>query len=746
VSKALNIDIDSHSHSRYGASRKGIILAQHIHWPRAVLLLGASILPMAAHAAMPDQGQDILVTGQRATSDASSGTKTSTPLVETPQSITVISREEIDLRGVQGLNAALQLTAGVTPDTRGANADVYDQFKLRGFDAPQYLDGLKLFASPTGYANPQIDLSRLDRIEVVKGPASVLYGQSSPGGLIALSSKLPEQASAFGSVAATYGSFDLYRVDADVGGALSADGSTLYRVYGSVNGSDTQQTFGNRRRYTGSGAITLGAGGDTTLTILGSYSHDPSNGNYGSVPRIGSLAANPNGWIARDRADGDPATSRISRNQGAVTYLFDQKLGGGWAFRSRGRYTDITTHIAGAYHTGTPTDATLTTFGRATYKADEHLKNGTFDNQLAGSVQTGAVRHDLLFGADVQVAHAVETVGFGAAPPLDFYHPDYSVPIAMPGPQTGYDVHQRQIGLYAQDQMAIGGLRLTASGRYDWAYGHVRTDDLAALTSSSLVKRDEKFTWRLGALYKLDSGIAPYVSYSTSFEPQGGTVLATGALADPSTGRQFEAGVKYQPPGTAILLSAAYFNITQANVVVSNPISFAATQSGKVRSRGVEFEAKVPVFESFTLTASYSNQRIRTLQDADALNIGRPLIGTANENGGLFGLYSIGGGTLAGLGIGGGVRYVGQGYGGYFNANAAATSATYVTTPAYTLFDGVLTYDLGRANPSLKGLEARINASNIFDKRYLTSCYVNGVEWCWYGSRRTVSATLGYRW
>ena len=161
----------------------------------------------------------IVVTGQQATNTASAGTKSSVPILETPQSISVITNADIAGLGLQNLNQALRFVAGVTPEQRGASAEVYDQFKLRGFDAPIYLDGLKLFASASGYAQPQADVSRLDRIEVVKGPASVLYGQSSPGGLVAEESKLPLQRDFYGAVAGTYGNYELYRVDADVGGS-----------------------------------------------------------------------------------------------------------------------------------------------------------------------------------------------------------------------------------------------------------------------------------------------------------------------------------------------------------------------------------------------------------------------------------------------------------------------------------------------------------------------------------------------
>lgn len=687
------------------------------------------------------QDRDILVTAQRPMSESVSGTKSRTPVIETPQSISVIARDELEVRGVQSLNAALQLTAGVTPDLRGNNADVFDQFKLRGFDVPQYLDGLRLASSQTGFATPQIDLALLDRIEVVKGPASALYGQSSPGGLIALSSKLPVDAASYGNAGATYGNFDLYRLDGDLGGRVNATGTILYRVYGSINGADAQQTFGKRRRYTGSASVTLGAGGPTTLTLLGNYSHDPFNGNYGVVPRIGSLDPNPNGRISRDFADGDPNSTRLPRDQGSVTYLLDQSLGGTWAFHARGRYNDVKVYSGGTFTTGIPIDATLATFMRAVGFQREELRNLTFDNQITGVVKTGALTHSLLVGAEAQFSRSLQSTGldFFGAPPINAYNPVYGLTIPLPPTQSASDSHQRQIGVYAQDQIAIGDLRLTASGRYDW----VRTHVVNTLAVKDDVRRDRKFTGRLGALYLLPGGVAPYVSYATSFQPQS-AVLADRTVASPSTGRQFEGGVKYRPTGTNILLSAAYFDITQSNIVVTNPLTFVSTQSGRVTSRGVELEAKVPLFKGFTATGTYSRQTIRDVKDDNPFALGHPLIGTAKENAGAFGLYTFTAGALEGIGIGGGVRYVGKGYGGFY-ATPARTIA-YVDVPSYTLFDAALRYDFGKANPRLTGLTARINAANLFDQRYITSCNVGGVDWCWYGSRRTATGTLGFRW
>lgn len=705
------------------------------------LLAGAATvfaLATPVWAEDPQQSQDILVTGQQASKDSTAGTKTDTPVVETPQSIAAVPRDVIDARDVQNLNAALELTAGVTPDLRGANAEVFDQFKLRGFDVPQYLDGLRLASGQTGFANPQVDIALIDRIDVLKGPASALYGQASPGGLIVITSRLPLDRPWYGGVAATGGSFDLYRFDADVGGRA---GSLLYRAAGSINGADTQQRFGKRRRYVGDLAITIGSGGPTTLTLVGSYSHDPYNGNYGVVPYLGSLAPNPNGPIPRDFADGDPDATRFWRNQGSITYLLDQALGGGWAFHSRGRYVDVNLTNTSPVATGIPIDASLRVFQRISGIVGETLHNGTLDNQVTGGVATGPLRHTLLFGVEALFAQTRTSTGiaFVGVPPIDPYAPVYGLTFPAPPIVTANDAHQRQVGIYAQDQIALGDLKLTASGRYDWVHSHA----VASLPPQDSAKDDRRFTWRVGALYALPIGVSPYVSYATSFQPQS-AILADGRLADASRGRQFEAGVKYQPSGTTILLSAAWFDIVQSNVISTNPLTLVSTQSGRVTSRGFEIEANVPVLHGLLLTANYGRQRVRDQRDTNPFAVGQPLIGTTRDGAGVFARYTVQGGALAGVGLGGGVRYVGRGYGGYILAPTLAATQVYV--PSYTVVDATLSYDLGRTHSRLAGLTAQVNVANVGDERYVSSCNLNGIQWCWYGSRRTVLGMLTYRW
>jgi iron complex outermembrane receptor protein len=713
----------------------------------ATLLAGIATCALASVASAEDSEpaahktiSEVVVTGERLATASTSGTKTDTPLIETPQSISVLDATTINRLGLQNLNQTLRLVAGVTPETRGSAAEVYDQFKLRGFDAPIYLDGLRLFASATGYAVPQVDVSRLDRVEVLKGPASALYGQSSPGGLVDEASKLPLDAPIYGAVAGTYGSYNLYRFDGDIGGQTGS--KVLWRLYGSLNGANQQQDYGKRERQTISGAVTLTPESRTSLTLLAAYSHDPFNGDYGVWPALGTLVHNPAGQISTKFYGGEP-DDFFRRNQAGLTYILNHDLGGGWAFRASGRYQYVESQLGIVYTTGSPVDfadPAPTVFSRASYATREQLNDWTFDNRLTGAFDTGPLRHSVLLGFDDQIARSKELYAFGSGTPIDVFHPAYGT---MPTPQTPYEVpaygpgfvtptlvstRQTQQGVYAQDQVSLGGLRVTLSGRQDWA----------SQDAGGQSQHDHKFTWRAGALYLTPSGVAPYVSYSTSFEPQA-ALLQDGSFAKPSVGKQIEAGVKYQPRGLPLLLTAAWFRIEQSNIVVYDPVSFAANQVGKARSQGVEIEASGSLPYGFNARVAFSRQSVKDIEDVNPAAIGQGLA-TVGRGGLTANLdWAPKSGPAQGLVIGGTIRHVDRVYADrYFDGIA-------YNSPAYTVFDALVRYDLGGLNPRLHGVTAGLNIANLFDKTYLTSCFAN-YGWCWYGNRRTVQGTIGFRW
>lgn len=686
---------------------------------------------------------DIVVTGSKPVNEASSGTKSDLPLAETPQSISVISSAEIANLGLANLNQALRFVAGVTTEQRGSSAEVYDQFKLRGFNAPQFLDGLKLIDG-AGYLTPQIDVSRLDRIEVVKGPASVLYGQSGPGGLVALSSKLPLDRSFYGAVSGTYGTYDLYRADVDVGG--KAGSSVLWRIYGSANGAHTQQDFSRRERQTINGAVTINADHATQLTLLGSYSHDPENGSYSVFPASGTLLPNRNGQLPTNRDFGEPGNF-FNREQASATYILTHTINPDWNIRSSGRYQHGSSRLGIVYANGALADPTGNTalFSRSSYSTREKADSWVFDNQLHGRFQTGAVKHDVLFGVDYQTGIASTVNAFGSATVLNGYAPVYGTMVVPQQPEqvpNNFGVNSarprsNQVGIYAQDQLSLGGLRVLLSGRQDWA-GVRAASDVASVENS-------KFTYRVGALYTTSFGLAPYASYSTSFEPNGtfrSTLTGPLQVAKPTEGKQIEAGAKYTVPGTAILLTAAWFRIDQSNVIVTNPINQISTQGGKYRSTGVEVEATAPLPYGFNAKLAFSRQKVRNIEDTNPANIGNGILGVGRGGTSANLEWAPRGGPLEGFAVGGAVRHVDSIYAGTnFAANPVATRQS---TPGFTLFDALMRYDLGKVAPRLEGLTVGINAANLLDKKYVSTCYLD-YGWCWYGNRRTVQGTIAMR-
>ncbi|WP_225199294.1 TonB-dependent siderophore receptor [Gluconobacter oxydans] len=702
---------------------------------------GKTAVGHIAHKSVETHAKDveqIKVRGHLASTVASSATKSNTPLIETAQSVTVITRDEMDARGVLNLNQAVRYAAGVTADTRGGEGTRYDLFDLRGFTVPTFLDGLKFQDSPTGFAVAQTDTFRLDRVELLKGPASALYGQSSPGGLTAMSSKLPTDQRFYGGVNATGGMFDLYRVDADVGGFATDDGMVRYRVYGTINGQHTQLSRTGSRRFSISPSFTFGGDGPTTLTLLGNYQYDPENGSYGGVPLIGSLKRASYGYLPRNFYDGDVSAEKFNRRQGAITYILNHRFNDDWSFSTRGRYDDIRTVYRSVYDNGYYDSDDGTSgqmLSRSAYGTQEHTYNLAFDSQFKGKVRTGPLRHALMFGFDYMQQKANDTEAYGDAPDLDVLHPDYHMAIPDLTPYLRYVTKSHQAGAYGQDEIRWKRLILTGSIRNDWYRSH----QTEYFEQSNDRQSASQITWRASGLYHFDFGLSPYISYSTSFQPQSGTVSNDGGAtlrqAHPSIGKQLEGGLKYQIPGTSVLFTAAGFHIEQSNVLVSVANTGYSLQSGLVHSDGFEFEAHAQPFHNLMVTAAVSFQKVK--DDST----GKPLIQSGKGNASLFAFYTMPSGPLKGFGFGGGMRYSNKTYGG---------EATYgsVWLPQYALFDASIAYDLNNMSHSLHGWKVAASVRNLFDKNYIANCFAYGADgqYCYYGERRNAQASIGYSW
>ncbi|OAN54802.1 TonB-dependent siderophore receptor [Sphingobium sp. TCM1] len=755
----------------------------------AVAQLLASGLANAEESAEAN-ADTIIVTGIN-DSKASTGTKTDTPLIATPQSITIIDREELTRRNALSINEALGYVAGVSTNQRGALATRYDQLVLRGFSPGVFLDGMRLIAGP--YSTPQIDFNRIDHIDVVKGPASVLYGNSTPGGLVNLTSKMPE-ATAFGRFEGQIGNYDTFRFAGDVNQLLDAEGRLRARLVAGWQKGDNlaQGTFSERWHV--SPMLTFSPDDATSLTLVATYQHTPHGGGYSGTPAAGTVLPNPFGTLPRNMNTGDPGYERYDHKAKSIAAFFRHDFDEHLSFASNFRYQSnklsyrqIYTSGFATTGTGTNRNSDYSTIVRGGGGADEDFNTLTMDNHLNAKFATGFIQHSLLVGVDYQriTGENVQQFNSGVTsnplpsiPNLSLFAPVYGGTLPsfdlkiLSASYTNTYGKRDQLGVYFQDQMAIGRLQLIASGRQDW-YEQTSLNlnpTTAAARAAPVTKLVQSaFTMRLGALYEFEFGLSPYVSYSESFEPQAGTSYVTAtetAPFVPITGHQYEAGLKYQPKGINAMFTASIYQLKRQGNPVSDPRAGtggipanATVQIGETRVRGGEFEGRGEVIPGFDIvaTASYTDAVITEGTPAiaaTATNSGTPTttgtrqLGTPKWNASTFLSYDFGkannaAGALSGLSFGAGVRYV-SGSDGTTNYAVISGVTTFQRfhTDSFALVDAMLGYDLSKLG--LKGWSASINAANLFDKSYISACpFLNS---CYYGGPRTVVGSLRFDW
>lgn len=742
--------------------------------------LSFALLTLAtAHAAAANDPADVserntvVVTGVRE-KGTGSGTKTDTPLMETPQTITVIDADELQRRNALSINQSLTYVAGVAPNQRGGTVTRYDQLYLRGFAPGLYLDGMRLIAGP--YSTPQIDFNRIDQVDVVKGPASVLYGNSTPGGLVNLSSKRPE-AQEFQRLEVAAGNFNSQRGAVDVNTALDDDDRWLFRLVGGVQQTDGFTAMTESERFHVSPMLRYAPSASTDLTLIAAYQHDPKGSGYSGVPAFGSVLPNPNGDLPRDINTGDPGYEIFDRYQRSISALFRHDLQDNVSLRANARFqnTELSyrqMYVAGFATTGTGTarNTDFSTIIRGGGGADEDFDTFTADTHLAIELNTGPLEHNALVGVDYQsiVGENFQQFNTGVSanpltsiPNLNLYTRTYGGVLpsrdltVLSSVYTNNDTDREQVGVYLQDQISIQQLQLIASGRYD----DYDQEQLNKRNGSMTPLSQDAFTARLGALYELPLGFAPYVSYSESFEPQSGSTYQ-GAAFDPVTGRQYEAGVKYQPVGTEAIFTLSAYDLRRQKVPVGHPAagsggipSNAQIQIGEVVIRGVELEGRGEVLPNLdvVLAATYTDAEITQGVPASGVTpttTGTRPLGTPEWMASTFVSYDFDGefaGRWGGLSLGAGVRYVSGSDGTTtYSVVNGATQFTQFTTDGFVLVDVFASYDLGRVLPSLDGAQLALNVANLLDERHVSSCYFTNS--CYFGAARTVVGTLRYEW
>ncbi len=684
---------------------------------RTMLACGAASLAVIAPAAAAlAQGtvEEVVVTAPNYVPSTNLGaTKVAIPLVETPQAVSVITRDQIDVLNVQNLQQAVRYSSGVVGENFGPD-ERYDWLTLRGFSPVEYIDGLQ---APVGSVpNVGLDLWGAESVEVLKGPSGVLYGQTPPGGIVNITLRRPQK-DVHGELQAQLGNFDSRQAAGDITGSLYGDGTVEGRLTALWRERETQVSGTHSRRLYVAPALTWNATEDTQITLLAYYQKDHATGGDGGfLPAAGTLLPNPLGSIPVNLNVGEPGYNLFEREQYGLGYEYSHKINDAITFKQNFKWSRQNENFVSIYGTGLQADNR--TLNRANFIYPENITSTAVDTRVEIKEATGPLDHLVLVGVDYRRLSNRTDFMFGSAPTLDIFAPVYGQPIPAPFYVVKDYIHQnsKQTGVYAQDFISAGKWRVTLSAREDWLEGAVS---------------DDAFTWRAGVNYLFDNGFAPYVSYSTSFLPTGGADFNGHAFV-PSTGKQFEAGIKYEarrlPQGIKIFGSATAYDLVQEHVLTNDPAhAFFNVQTGEVEVKGLELEGVARLHERLSLNASYSytDSEVTKSNGAD-LHKDLPIV--PRHKASALADYTFQDGLLAGLGGGLGVRYLGSVWG---------DSSNTLKSKPETLFDLVAHYDKDDWRLAL-------NVSNLSDKVYVQRC--SDLATCFYSSRRTVVLTLGRKW
>lgn len=665
---------------------------------------------------------------------SATATKTDTPIEKTPQSISVVTREEMDIKQPATVKEALDYTPSVF-STRGSST-TYDVVSIRGFTTPstvntnQYLDGLKLQGD--NYSEASIDPYFLERVELLRGPVSVLYGKSHPGGVVSMASKRPST-DPIKEIQFKMGTDNLWQTGFDFSDAIDDDGVWSYRLTGLGRSQDAQQKYAKTTRYAVAPSFSWRPDDKTDLTFLSNFQSDPDAGYYGWLPRQGTVVPyqDANGsWhkLPTDFNEGEK-DNKMSRRQQLIGYSFAHEFNDTFTVRQNLRYTRIHTLYDAVYGNSYIAPAQIS---RAYVRSDEDLNSFTVDTQLQSNFATGAVAHTLLTGVDYLRMRNDIDANYGTADPISMQDPQYgnaNININFP-----YAVinRQEQTGLYIQDQSEWNKWVLTLGGRYDFA----KTSTYTRSTSSLDEINDQQFTWRGGINYLFDNGISPYFSYSESFEPVSGATKE-GKPFDPSRGKQYEAGVKYVPKDTPVTVTASVFQLTKDKNLTADPSNILfSVQGGEIRSRGFEIEAKAALNANINVTAAYSYTDAEYTKDT--LYKGKRPAEVPRNMASLWADYTFRETALSGLSFGAGARYFGDTSSFYTTGEKANQT---FNVGGYTLVDAMIKYDLARFG--MPGSSVGVNVNNLFDREYVSSCYRDYA--CYWGAERQVVATATFR-
>lgn len=679
----------------------------------AVALFSANAV--LAQSIDPTNLDEVVVTGERATT----ATKTDTPLIRTPQAISVVDEGLFNDRGALTVQETLRYSAGATAeafglDTRG------DGPVLRGFNSAQYQDGLSKILGFN--LIPRTEVYTLERVEILRGPSSMLYGQGSTGGVVNYISKRPTFERG-GEIVAQAGSFDRYQGMLDYQAPLDDAGQVAGRLVVVARDAGMQTEHVDDDRIVIAPSVSWRPSQNTTLTLLGLYQDDHTASSQQFLPYVATLQDRfPR--LPVDRFLGEPDYDRLDTRQAGLTLLANHRFNDRFEANANVRYVEASTEFREIFpdvyaNAENPfIDPANQVLPRSAYAIDSDSEVLTADINGTARFSTGPVSHVVLAGVDILDFHSASASGFGAVTPINAYDPVYGQPFTAPTLFDLPDLDQTQIGLYLQDQMRWGDLTVVAG---------VRRDRAEQQTAGSAEQVDEATSIRAGAIYDLGRGLSPYVSYSESFLPLAGQDVF-GVAFRPQEGEQLEVGVKWRPFTGAMVTVAAY-DLTETNRLTNDPENVLNTvQTGEISGQGVEVEASWIRPRDWTVTLAASHAETIVENSSAAFEEGRQASDTPRTLASAWAVKTLPLDNGADLRLGGGVRYVG--------ASESIGATTVLRTPSYTLADAIVAIDW-------RDWSFGVTATNLFDKQYFAPCRFFGD--CFSGQGRNVIATVGYR-
>lgn len=680
----------------------------------------AALPGVAAAQEEPAAGDDeVTVIGTR----AQTGTKTDAALTEIPQSISIITAQEFNDRAAVNLQDVIRYSAGAASELNGVDTRG-DFLAVRGTGAEQYLDGLNRM--PGFIYGGRLEIFTVERAELLRGPSSTLYGGGGAGGILNSVSKRPKTVFG-GEIGLMYGTDDLKQLQFDITGPLAPGLSA--RFVGLVRDGHLQQESQRNDRITVMPAVTFKPGPDTEVTFIGVYQRDRL-GSQTYLPTSKTVDATGPERISNDFYLGEPGFNHTFADYYAATILLTHNFSDRFSFNSRNRffeqdvdYQEVFGYIGDfdgdaifdpiAYE-----DAGRTIAQRAWYLNRAQYNGFNSDNNLVLSFDTGPLTHQILAGFDYTTFREDKEEGFGQAPGLDLYNPVYGVPFVS-GVGWTTDTKNSQLGFYFQNQIrAWDRVSLVFGARHD----HVRSK-----VNGTPLEDNKAWTFRGGIIADLVKGVSPYFNYSESFLPVFGSNFF-GVPYVPRTGRQYEAGIKFQPSSRMLFTIAAY-DIKEQNILIADPDELQNfIQGGSSRSRGVEAEANIRLPGDFSLTASYSYTRAEYLV-VDGRKRGDRRENLPEHQASAWVAKGFDLGNDLGAKLGAGVRYQGD---------KVSFDQLYRIAPV-TLVDAMVELNY-------QDWTFSVNGANIFDKKVYTNCSYTAAPidegYCYMGKDRTVMATL----